>query len=136
MLGTAGDSFLGGDDLDERLVDHMVNEFLATNRVDLHQNELSMMRLRAVAEQVKIELSRRSRAIVKVDEIAYGPGGAPLDLQLDITRDQLVSRVADVIERTFPVCEEALRVAALGVGDIEDVVLVGGTTKIPTSATG
>jgi molecular chaperone DnaK len=131
VLGTAGDSFLGGDDLDERLVDHMVNEFLATNRVDLRQNELSMMRLRAVAEQVKIELSRRTRAIVKIDEIAYGPGGAPIDLQLDITRDQLVSRVADVIERTFPVCEEALKVAALGVGDIEDVVLVGGTTKIP-----
>jgi len=131
VLGTAGDSFLGGDDIDERLVDHMVNAFLANHRVDLRQNELSMMRLRAVAEQVKIELSRRTRAIVKIDEIAYGPGGAPLDLQLDITRDELVTRVADVIERTFPVCEEALAVAGLGVGDVEDVVLVGGTTKIP-----
>ncbi|HTJ45011.1 MAG TPA: Hsp70 family protein [Kofleriaceae bacterium] len=131
VLGTAGDSFLGGDDLDERLVDHMVAQFLAQHRIDLRQNELSIMRLRAVAEQTKIELSRRTRAIVKVDEIAYGPGGAPIDLQLEITRDELVSRVGDIIERTFPVCEEALRVAGATLDDIEDVVLVGGTTKIP-----
>src|SRR6185312_12763664 len=71
------------------------------------------------------------RAIVKVDEIAYGPGGAPIDLQLEITRDELVSRVGDIIERTFPVCEEAMRVAGTTLDDIEDVVLVGGTTKIP-----
>jgi molecular chaperone DnaK len=131
VLGTAGDSFLGGDDLDERLVDHMVAQFLAQHRIDLRENELALMRLRAVAEQTKIELSRRTRAIVKVDEIAYGPGGAPIDLQLEITRDELISRVGDIIERTFPVCEEALRVAGATLDDVEDVVLVGGTTKIP-----
>jgi molecular chaperone DnaK len=131
VLGTAGDSFLGGDDLDEKLVDHMVAQFLAKHRIDLRENELSIMRLRAVAEQTKIELSRRTRAIVKVDEIAYGPGGAPIDLQLEITRDELVARIGDVIERTFPVCQEALKVAGVGTADVEDVVLVGGTTKIP-----
>ncbi len=131
VLGTAGDSFLGGDDLDERLVDHMVAQFLATHRLDLRENELSIMRLRAVAEQIKIELSRRTRAIVKVDEIAYGAGGAPIDMQMEITRDELVSRVGDIIERTFPVCEEALRVAGITINDVEDVVLVGGTSKIP-----
>jgi len=131
VLGTSGDSFLGGDDLDERLVDHMVEKFLASHRIDLREHELAIMRLRAVAEQTKIELSRRTRAIVKVDEIAYGAGGAPIDLQLEITRDELVARVADVIERTFPVCDEALKVAGVGPNDIEDIILVGGTSKIP-----
>jgi len=131
VLGTAGDTFLGGDDLDERLVDRMVDKFLAENRVDLRQNEVSMMRLRAVAEQTKIELSRRSRAVVKIDEIAYGPRGKPLDLQIEITRDEFVTQVADIIDRTFPVCEEALKYAQLTTDHIDDVILVGGTTKIP-----
>ncbi|HEY6037609.1 MAG TPA: Hsp70 family protein, partial [Kofleriaceae bacterium] len=131
VLGTAGDTFLGGDDLDERLVDRMVEKFLAENRIDLRTNEVSMMRLRAVAEQTKIELSRRSRAVVRIDEIAYGPRGKPLDLQIEIKRDEFVSQVADLIDRTFPVCQEALAYASLGVDKIDDVILVGGTTKIP-----
>jgi molecular chaperone DnaK len=131
VLGTAGDSFLGGDDLDERLVDHMAASFLASQRIDLRANEVAIMRLRAVAEQTKIELSRRTRAIVKVDEIAYGPGGAPLDLQIEVTRDELVAGIGDIVDRTFAVCDEALKVAGLAKSGIEDVVLVGGTTKIP-----
>ncbi|MBL9018193.1 MAG: Hsp70 family protein, partial [Myxococcales bacterium] len=131
VLGTAGDTFLGGDDLDERLVDKMVGKFLQENRVDLRSNEVAMMRLRAVAEQTKIELSRRSRAVVRVDEIAYGPKGAPLNLQIEITRDEFVAQVADIIDRTFPVCKEALAYAQLGIDKIDDVILVGGTTKIP-----
>ncbi len=131
VLGTAGDTFLGGDDLDERLVDKMVGKFLQENRIDLRTNEVSMMRLRAVAEQTKIELSRRSRAVVRVDEIAYGAKGAPLNLQIEITRDEFVSQVSDIIDRTFPVCKEALSYAGLGIDRIDDVILVGGTTKIP-----
>ncbi|CAN5916916.1 hypothetical protein BH11MYX3_BH11MYX3_27300 [soil metagenome] len=131
VLGTAGDTFLGGDDLDERLVDRMVTKFLQENRIDLRTNEVSMMRLRAVAEQTKIELSRRSRAVVRVDEIAYGAKGAPLNLQIEITREEFVSQVADIIDRTFPVCKEALSYARLGIERIDDIILVGGTTKIP-----
>ncbi|HEY5937532.1 MAG TPA: Hsp70 family protein, partial [Kofleriaceae bacterium] len=131
VLGTSGDTFLGGDDLDERLVDKMVAKFLAENRIDLRTNEVSMMRLRAVAEQTKIELSRRSRAVVRIDEIAYGAKGVPLDLQIEITRDEFVSHVADIIDRTFPVCQEALSIAGIGIDSIADVILVGGTTKIP-----
>jgi molecular chaperone DnaK len=131
VLGTAGDTFLGGDDLDERLVDRMVEKFLQENRVDLRANEVSMMRLRAVAEQVKIELSRRTRAMVRVDEIAYGPKGKALDLQIEIRRDEFVQQVSDIIDRTFPVCEEALKLANLTIDHIDDVILVGGTTKIP-----
>jgi len=131
VLGTAGDTFLGGDDLDERIVDKMVAKFLAEHRIDLRTNEIAIMRLRAVAEQTKIELSRRARAVVRVDEIAYGPNGAPLDLHIEIARDELVSQIADIIDRTFPVCQEALALAGIGIDGIADVILVGGTTKIP-----
>lgn len=131
VLGTAGDSFLGGDDLDERLVDKMVNTFLAAHRFDLRTNEVAMMRLRAVAEQTKIELSRRSRAVVRIDEIAYGPKGKALDLQIEIRAEEFVGLVADIIDRTFPVCREALALAQVGPEAIDDVVLVGGTTKVP-----
>ncbi len=131
VLGTGGDTFLGGDDLDERLVDRMVEKFLLEQRIDLRTNEVAMMRLRAVAEQTKIELSRRSRAVVRIDEIAYGPSGKPLDLQIEITRDEFVRQIADIVDRTFPVCEEALRYAGLDITGIADVILVGGTTKIP-----
>lgn len=131
VLGTSGDTFLGGDDLDERLVEKMVAKFLTENRIDLRTNEVAMMRLRAVAEQTKIELSRRSRAVVRIDEIAYGAKGAPLNLQIEISRDEFVREVSDLIDRTFPVASEALTLAGLKVEDIADVILVGGTTKIP-----
>jgi molecular chaperone DnaK len=131
VLGTAGDSFLGGDDLDERLVDRMVHKFLTEQRIDLRTNEVAMMRLRAVAEQTKIELSRRAKAVVRVDEIAYGANGNALNLQIEVTREEFVRQVADIIDRTFPVCEEALKIAGVGIDRIEDVVLVGGTTKVP-----
>ena len=131
VLGTAGESFLGGDDLDERLVDKMVERFLQETRIDLRTNEVSMMRLRAVAEQTKIELSRRSRAVVRIDEIAYGPRGAPLNLQIEVSRDEFVSQVSDIIDKTFPVCQEALDLAGLTIDAIDDIILVGGTTKIP-----
>jgi molecular chaperone DnaK len=131
VLATAGDTFLGGDDIDEVLMHHMAEQFLATHRIDVRDNEVGVMRLRAVAEQTKIELSRRTRAIVKVDEIAYGPGGAALNLEVEITRDQLVERAQPFFEKSFQVCEEAMKLAQLGPQQIEDVVLVGGTTKIP-----
>src|SRR5262249_62356351 len=131
VLGTSGDTFLGGDDFDERLVEKMVAKFLADNRIDLRSNEVAMMRLRAVAEQTKIELSRRSRAVVRVDEIAYGPRGVPLNLQIEITRDEFVREIADLVDRTFPVCTEALALANLTIDRVADVILVGGSSKIP-----
>ena len=131
VLGTSGDTFLGGDDFDERLVEKMVAKFLVDNRIDLRSNEVAMMRLRAVAEQTKIELSRRTRAVVRVDEIAYGPRGAPLNLQIEITRDEFVREISDLVDRTFPVCSDALALANLAVDQVADVILVGGSTKIP-----
>jgi molecular chaperone DnaK len=131
VLGTAGDTFLGGDDLDERLVEKMAARFLDEHRIDLRTNPVAMMRLRAIAEQTKIELSRRARAVVRIDEIASGPHGAPLNLQIELSRDEFVKEVADLIDRTFGVCSEALSLANLSVDRISDVILVGGTTKVP-----
>ncbi len=131
VLSTAGDSFLGGDDIDEILVQYMVQQFLEQNRTDLQHDQTAMQRLRAVAEQTKIELSRRSRAIVKVDELAYGAGGNPLDLEIRISRDEFLAKVAPVVDRTFPVCQEALRAAGVKPDKVDEVVLVGGTTKMP-----
>ena len=131
VLATAGDSFLGGDDIDEVLTEHMADVALSKLRADVRGDELALMRLRAVAEQAKIELSRRQRALVRVDEIGYGAGGVPLNLETEITREQLIGKAAPLIERTFKVCEEALTLAGLTPAAIEDVVLVGGTTKIP-----
>ena len=131
VLGTAGDSFLGGDDLDERIVDRMAAKFLGEHGVDLRSNDIAMMRLRAVAEQTKIELSRRSRAVVRIDELAYSPHGGPLHFQIEISRDEFVREISDLVERTFPVCREALQLAGVGIDRVGDVLLVGGTTKIP-----
>ena len=131
VLGTAGDSFLGGDDLDERLVDLMVNRFLRENRVDLRDNEIAMMRMRAVAEQAKIELSRRTRANIRIDEIAYGTNGSAMNLQMEISRDEFVQAAADIVERTFPVCAEAMKLAGTNLNDLGEIILVGGTTKMP-----
>jgi molecular chaperone DnaK len=109
----------------------MVDLFLRDQNVDLRADDLAMQRLRSVAEQIKIQLSRRDRAIVKIDAIAYAHGGRALDLDLEIGREELVSRCAHVVEETFPVCDEALRLAQIRRPQITDVVLVGGTTRMP-----
>jgi len=131
VLSTAGDTFLGGDDIDERLVSHMVQLFLRESRIDLTDNVTSMARLRAVAEQVKKQLSSRTKAVVQVQEIAYGAQGKPLDLNFSLTRDELNSLTADLIQRSFLICDEALNLANLAGSQLDDVVLVGGTTRMP-----
>jgi molecular chaperone DnaK len=132
VLATAGDTFLGGDDLDLALVDFMVHSFLAQHRIDLRGDGLALQRLRAVAEQIKCELSARPKAAVKVEQIAVAAGGASLDLNFSITRDDFVQNIAaDIVDRSFPVCDEALRLAGLSVTQVDQVVLVGGTTKMP-----
>ncbi len=131
VLATAGDTFLGGDDIDNRLVDTMTQSFLQQHRIDLKTDELAVQRLRAVAEQVKCELSSKPKALVTVEEIAIGAGGASIDLQFALSRDELVSRVRDIVDRSFPVCDEAMRLAGLSNTQIDEVVLVGGTTRIP-----
>ncbi len=131
VLSTSGDTFLGGDDIDERLVDHMVHLFLKENRIDLNHNITALARLRSVAEQVKCQLSSRKKAVVKVQEVAYGPEGRPLDLNFTLSQEELNQFAQDLIQRTFLICDEAFSLAKLAPSQIDDVVLVGGTTRMP-----
>jgi len=131
VLSTAGDTFLGGDDIDEALVDHMSEIFLRESRIDLRHNLNAMARLRSVAEQVKRQLSGRHKAVVQVQEIAYGAGGRPLDLNFTLTRDELNRLSGGLVQRSFLICDEAFNLAKLAPSQIDDIVLVGGTTKMP-----
>src|SRR5207245_10027610 len=131
VLSTAGDTYLGGDDIDLRLVDYMVQAFLRMHRVDLRSDGLAMERLRSVAERVKCQLSSRSKAVVQIQEIAHGVDGRAIDLSFSITREGLNHKIVDIVDRTFIVCDEALRLAGRNAAEIDDIVLVGGTTKMP-----
>jgi len=131
VLSTAGDTFLGGDDIDERLVVHMTDLFLRNTRLDLNTNVTALARLRAVAEQVKRQLSSRTKAVVQVQEIAYGTGGRPLDLNFTLTREELNELAKDLVQRSFLICDEAMNLAGLATSQLDDIVLVGGTTRMP-----
>ena len=131
VLSTAGDSFLGGDDIDEKLVEYMVQLFLRQTRIDLAGNVSALARLRQVAEQVKRQLSQRPKAQVQVQQVAFGPGGQPLDLAFALTRERLNAMSKDLVQRSFLICDEALGLANIDVTLVDEVILVGGTTKMP-----
>ncbi|MBW2730865.1 MAG: Hsp70 family protein, partial [Deltaproteobacteria bacterium] len=131
VMSTAGDSFLGGDDIDEVIVEHMVQLFLRQHRIDLREDVRAMVRMRAVGEQIKCNLSTKPRAVVQVKEIAYGVGGQPLDLHFELTQEQLSQLAGDIVRRSFLICDEALNLAKISATQIDDVVMVGGTTRMP-----
>jgi molecular chaperone DnaK len=131
VLATAGDSFLGGDDLDLAIAERMAEAFLHAHRYDPRSDPQAFERLRVAAEAVKIDLSVNSRSQIKLREIAFGTGGANLDLDFAMTRDELDMLAAPLVERTFAVCQEALSVARLSVSEFDKVILVGGSTRIP-----
>jgi molecular chaperone DnaK len=130
-LATAGDSFLGGDDLDVAIAERMAEAFLQTYRYDPRVDPQAFERLRAAAEAVKVELSTSERSQSKVRDVAIGGGGAHLDLDFGMTRDELEMLAAPLVERTFAVCQEALGVAKLPVSAFDKVILVGGSTRVP-----
>ncbi len=130
VLSTAGDSYLGGDDFDNRLVDYMVMAFRQRHDYDLTQDQRALQRLKAIAEKVKCELSFRPKVAVQVQELVAGPDG-PIDLSFSITREGFNQKCQDIVQRSFAVCDEALRAGGLTSSDVAEVVLVGGSTKIP-----
>jgi molecular chaperone DnaK len=131
VLATAGNTFLGGDDVDHALADKMADEFLAVHRYDTRTDPAALERLRAAAESLKIQLSNENQARMRVTEVAHGPGGKALDLDFSITRAELERLVAPIVDRTFDVCREALGIARLQPTDFDQVLLVGGSTRIP-----
>ena len=131
VLATAGDTFLGGDDVDTTIADHMIERFLETHRYDVRQDVQAYERLRAAAEWAKIQLSDKSDIQLCVEELAYGDGGAPLNLDYSLTRQQLEHMCQPLVGRTFDVCEDAMKAAGLRPTQLDNVILVGGSTRIP-----
>ncbi|MFO0601631.1 MAG: molecular chaperone DnaK [Polyangiales bacterium] len=130
VVSTNGDTFLGGDDFDQRVVDTLVQEFHQQHGIDLRQNRLALQRLREAAEKAKHELSSSLETEVNLPFIATTPAG-PAHVQRVLKRAELERLVGDLVEATLEPCRKALADAALTVGDIQQVVLVGGMTRMP-----
>lgn len=131
VLSTAGDTFLGGDDIDLLIAEKMADAFLARHRFDPRQDPQAYERLRAAAEWSKCQLSNENEVHLRVEELAYGGGGASLDLTFSLTRASLEENIRPLIARTFDVCEQAMKIAKLRPTQLDTVILVGGSTRIP-----
>ena len=131
VVATAGDTFLGGDDFDNRLARYMLLAFKQQHGFSVENDPMAFSRLKQVAEKLKCELSLKDRAIVNVRELAVDASGQPLDLRFQVDRASVDERCQDIIQRSFLVCDEALREAGMKAADVDGVVLVGGTTRMP-----
>ena len=132
VKSTNGDTFLGGEDFDMRIVNHLADEFKKASGVDLTQDKMALQRLKEAAEKAKIELSSASQTEINQPFISMdGKTGQPLHLVVKLTRAKLESLVGDLIKASIKPCQAALKDAGLSVGDIDEVVLVGGMTRMP-----
>ncbi|MDE2600428.1 MAG: molecular chaperone DnaK [Rhodocyclaceae bacterium] len=130
VLSTNGDTFLGGEDFDQRLIDYIIDEFKKEQGVDLKKDVLALQRLKEAAEKAKIELSSSTQTEVNLPYITADATG-PKHLALKITRAKFESLVDELITRTIEPCRVAIKDAGVKVGDIQDVILVGGMTRMP-----
>ena len=131
VKSTNGDTFLGGEDFDMAIVNYLAQEFKKENNVDLTQDKMARQRLKEAAEKAKIELSSSTQTEINQPFISMGSNGQPLHLVLKLTRAKLESLVGDLIKRSLKPCQAALKDAGLSKGDIDEVVLVGGMTRMP-----
>ena len=130
VLSTNGDTFLGGEDFDQRLIDYICDEFKKEQGIDLRSDVLALQRLKEAAEKAKIELSSSQQTEVNLPYVTADASG-PKHLALKITRAKFESLVDELVERTIAPCRTAIKDAGLKVGDIQDVILVGGMTRMP-----
>jgi molecular chaperone DnaK len=130
VLSTNGDTFLGGEDFDQRLIDYIVAEFKKEQGVDLTKDVLALQRLKEAAEKAKIELSSNSQTDVNLPYITADASG-PKHLNIKLTRAKLESLVDELIQRTIEPCKIAVKDAGIKLSDIDDVILVGGMTRMP-----
>ncbi len=130
VLATNGDTFLGGEDFDMRLIDFLADEFKKDTGMDLHNDPLALQRLKEAAEKAKIELSSGQQTDVNLPYITADASG-PKHLNVKLTRAKLESLVEDLVERTIAPCKTALADAGLSIEDINDVILVGGQSRMP-----
>jgi len=130
VLSTNGDTFLGGEDFDQRIIDYIVTEFKKEQGVDLTKDVLALQRLKEAAEKAKIELSTSTQTDVNLPYITADASG-PKHLNIKLTRAKLEALVEDLVERTIEPCRIAIKDAGIKAGDIDDVILVGGQTRMP-----
>ncbi len=130
VLSTNGDTFLGGEDFDLRIIDYLAEEFKKDNGVDLHHDPMALQRLKDAAEKAKIELSTSQQTEINLPYITADQSG-PKHLVLKLTRAKLESLVEELVERTIGPCRIAMQDAGLKSSDIDDVILVGGQTRMP-----
>src|SRR5690349_22806030 len=130
VLATNGDTFLGGEDFDQRLIDYLCDEFKKEQGIDLRNDVLALQRLKEAAEKAKIELSSSQQTEINLPYVTADKSG-PKHLAIKITRAKFESLVEDLIEKTVEPCRIALKDAGLKISDVEDVILVGGMTRMP-----
>ena len=130
VLATNGDTFLGGEDFDMRVIDYLVSEFKKDTSVDLKKDPLALQRLKEAAEKAKIELSSAQQTEVNLPYITADATG-PKHMNIKLTRAKLEALVEDLVDRTIEPCRVAIKDAGLSVGDISEVILVGGQTRMP-----
>ncbi|WNY26832.1 molecular chaperone DnaK [Methanolapillus ohkumae] len=131
VLATSGDTRLGGDDFDNRIVDHLVAEFKKSHGVDLSKDLAALQRLKDAAEKAKIELSGVTSTNINLPFIALGPDGDQLHMDADLTRAQFEKMTADLLEKTTVSLKQALGDSKLSIDKIDKVILVGGSTRMP-----
>ncbi|MDH5192034.1 MAG: molecular chaperone DnaK, partial [Gammaproteobacteria bacterium] len=130
VLSTNGDTFLGGEDFDLRIIDYLSEQFKKDSGIDLHNDPLALQRLKEAAEKAKIELSSSQQTDVNLPYVTADASG-PKHLNIKLTRAKLESLVDELVQRTIAPCKTALKDAGLSASDIDDVILVGGQTRMP-----
>jgi molecular chaperone DnaK len=131
VKSTNGDTFLGGEDFDMRIVNYLAEEFKKEHSVDLTKDKMALQRLKDAAEKAKIELSSSSQTEINQPFISMGANGQPLHLVMKLTRAKLESLVGDLIKASLKPCQAALKDAGISASDVDEVVLVGGMTRMP-----
>ena len=131
VKSTNGDTFLGGEDFDMRIVNYLADEFKKEHGVDLTKDKMALQRLKEAAEKAKIELSSSSQTEINQPFISMGKDGSPLHMVMKLTRAKLESLVGDLIKASLKPCKDALKDAGISASDIDEVVLVGGMTRMP-----
>ena len=130
VVATAGDNRLGGDDFDKRIMDYIASEFKKESGVDVTGDKMAMQRLKEAAEKAKIELSQLQKTLISLPFLSFGPSG-PLNFECELTRSKFDALTADLVERTVKLSKQALSDAGMSVSDVQKVILVGGSTRIP-----
>lgn len=131
VKATNGDTFLGGEDFDMRIVNYLADEFKKEHQVDLTQDKMALQRLKEAAEKAKIELSSTTQTEINQPFISMSSNGQPLHMVMKLTRAKLESLVGDLVKASLKPCQAALKDAGLSASDIDEVVLVGGMTRMP-----